>query len=107
VGRIHEGVAIKARTIERGQYRCGREAVSPSSPLPVEMMILGWTERRSKSNGKSWLGDGIHSHLSDDETVAKMGHPFDLGWLRENRQQQRQRRNAGILRCAQNDERAG
>ncbi len=34
-----------------------------------------------KSNGKSWLGKFVHSHLSDDKTVAKMGHPRLLGWF--------------------------
>ena len=34
------------------------------------------------SNYKSWQGECIHSHLSDDKAVAKMGHPFVLGSLR-------------------------
>ncbi len=33
-----------------------------------------------KNNGKSksdrWMGRELHSHLSDDEAVAKMGHLF-------------------------------
>ena len=33
------------------------------------------------SNRKRWLVDGIHSHLSRDETAAKMGHPFGWGCL--------------------------
>jgi len=32
------------------------------------------------SNYKSWQGECIHSHLSDDKAVAKMGHPFVCAW---------------------------
>jgi hypothetical protein len=45
------------------------------------------TARKYDSNG--WLIGALHSHLSDDKTVAKMGHPF-LRRLEENRQQQEQ-----------------
>jgi hypothetical protein len=40
-----------------------------------------------------------NARLSDDKTVAKIGHPV----LKENKQMQKQ--NAGVLRCAQNDKR--
>jgi len=33
---------------------------------------------------KGGLGEWIHSHLSDDETVAKMGHPNFGGGLGES-----------------------
>jgi hypothetical protein len=34
--------------------------------------VFGWASRiRTRL-----AGEGIHSHLSDDETVAKMGHPY-------------------------------
>jgi len=46
--------------------------------------------RPAKHNCKSWLGECVHSHLSDDTTVAKMGHPFVCGWVGKNKQLQQQ-----------------
>ena len=30
---------------------------------------------KNDGKGKSWLVECVHSHLSDDKAVAKMGHP--------------------------------
>ena len=51
----------------------------------VPSLRCGMTNKRagngkSKDNGKSWLVEDLHSHLSDDKTVAKMGHPFVWAW---------------------------
>jgi hypothetical protein len=32
--------------------------------------------RHGQYDSNGWLIEPLHSHLSDDETVAKMGHPF-------------------------------
>ena len=47
-------------------------------------MRFGLVEENSKdkNNSKSWRVEGLHSHLSRDETAAKMGHPCGLGWWR-------------------------
>ncbi len=37
------------------------------------------TAKTTARHDKRWLVDGIHSHLSDNKTVAKMGHPNVLG----------------------------
>jgi hypothetical protein len=40
------------------------------------------TTGNDKCDGNGWLIGALHSHLSDDKTVAKMGHPFVRGALR-------------------------
>jgi len=40
-------------------------------------------QEQRQRQGKSWLVDGIHSHLSDDKTVAKMGTQTFCVWFRE------------------------
>jgi len=59
--------------------------------------FLGFARIRT-GNG---LGECLHSRPCRDEALKWMGHPGFLCWEREDRQ--RQRRNAGVLRCAQND----
>lgn len=49
----------------------------------------------SNGNGKSWLGEGILSHLSRDEAAAKMGHPVSFAGSVMRKQQQTVRQLAG------------
>jgi hypothetical protein len=39
----------------------------------------GNSKDQGKDKSKSWRVECIHSHLSDDKAVAKMGHPFVRG----------------------------
>jgi hypothetical protein len=56
--------------------------------------VMGWLKERTsnlkndKNNGKrqeqELAGRRYTSHLSDDKTVAKMGHPDCFGWFRKD-----------------------
>ena len=47
------------------------------------LALLGMEAKKVKASATAgWFG-GLLSHLSDDETVAKMGHPGGCGGLEE------------------------
>jgi hypothetical protein len=51
----------------------------------------GQRQRQQQLQRRELAGEGIHSHLRDDGTVAKMGHPFVCGWLGDGKDKQQQR----------------
>ncbi|SRR6266702_8356525 len=71
------------------KYRDLSTAAAKCAAFGRDDVCYGGRKRTSnrKNNGKnkSWLGKCIHSHLSDDKTVAKMGHPgFVAGFRKDN-----------------------
>jgi hypothetical protein len=55
-----------------GQGAVAKKTADSSAALRNDKQKTG----NRYSNGKSWLGKGLHSHPCHDETVAWMGHPI-------------------------------
>jgi hypothetical protein len=83
-----EQATAKAKAKQKQRRNTGISPLRRQSAPPSVEMTLGVAEREQatrKNNGKdkSWLGDGVHSHLSGDKTAAKMGHPHVFDWLKK------------------------
>ena len=58
------------------QEQATTKANAGSSTAQHDQTEAGNSNHNSNDNSTSWLGECIHSHLSDDKAVATMGHPF-------------------------------
>jgi len=91
LGYLDATTTARARTTARAKtkYRDLSTAAAKCAAFGRDDVCYGGRKRTSnrKNNGKnkSWLEKCIHSHLSDDKTIAKMGHPgFVAGFRKDN-----------------------